>query len=62
MGATYRRKKGSDTWHFTGSCSKWPTSNYDEQESPPRGELCNECLAKATAPTPWQPPARRRRV
>ena len=43
----YRRKKGSDTWHYCRNCSKWPTSDYDEQHSKPiTGELCNECRGK----------------
>ncbi|MGX7947709.1 hypothetical protein [Oleidesulfovibrio alaskensis] len=44
---TYRKKNGSDTWHFCRNCSKWPTSDYKEQSSQPTtGELCNECRAK----------------
>lgn len=49
---TYRKKKGSDTWHYCRNCSKWPTSDYDEQSSKPStGELCNECKAKEQAGT-----------
>jgi len=44
---TYRRVKGSDTWHYCKNCSKWPTSNYEERHSKPTtGELCNECRSK----------------
>jgi len=45
---TYRRKKWeSDTWHWCRNCSRWPTSNYEEQQTKPTsGELCNECRAK----------------
>ena len=46
---TYRKKKGSDTWHWCKNCSKWPTSNYDEwtgDERPTSGELDNECKSK----------------
>jgi hypothetical protein len=44
---TYRKIKGSDTWHFCTNCSRWPTSNYDQEQSKPTtGELCNECRAK----------------
>jgi hypothetical protein len=36
----YRRRNGSDTWHFCRNCSNWPTSNYVEQQSrPTTGEL-----------------------
>jgi hypothetical protein len=62
MAGRYRRKKGSDTWHYCANCSDWPTSNYDEQDGKPRGEICNECLAKATAPSDWQPLVRRKLV
>jgi hypothetical protein len=48
----YRRKKGSDTWHWCRNCSKWPTSSYDERTSKPSsGELCNECQSKEKAGT-----------
>lgn len=46
----YRRRRGSDTWHFCTNCSRWPTSDYDERHSrPTNGELCNECRAKEQA-------------
>lgn len=48
----YRRKKGSDTWHWCTNCSNWPTSNYDEQRTKPTtGELDNECKRKEAART-----------
>ena len=47
---SYRRKKGSDTWHWCRNCSSWPTSGYEESiASPANGELCNECRAKEVA-------------
>ena len=47
MASNFRRKKGSDTWHFCSNCSNWPTSDYDERwDKPTSGELCNECRAK----------------
>jgi hypothetical protein len=47
MAATYRKRKGYDTWHFCSNCSQWPTSNYDEKtEKPTTGEFCNECKSK----------------
>lgn len=42
----YRKRKGSDTWHWCKNCSKWPTSNYDSRYSRPSYDLCNECKAK----------------
>jgi len=45
--AEYRKKKGSDTWHYCKNCSKWPTVDYDSQYSKPSsGELCDECKSK----------------
>jgi len=50
--ANYRRRKGSDAWHFCSNCSNWPTSSYDEQsQKPTTGEFCNECKAKKSAGT-----------
>jgi hypothetical protein len=47
--ASFRKRKGTDTWHFCSNCSNWPTSNYDEQANrPSSGEYCNECRAKRT--------------
>jgi len=43
----YRRKKGSDTWHFCKNCSRYPTENYEvSYTKPTSGELCDECLSK----------------
>ncbi len=43
----YRKKKGSDTWHWCKNCSNWPTSNYDSRYTKPTtGELDNECQSK----------------
>ena len=43
----YRKRKGSDTWHWCRNCSKWPTSNYESKyKKPTSGELCNECKSK----------------
>lgn len=47
---TYRKRKGTDTWHWCKNCSNWPTSNYEETSGrPTTGELDNECLAKEKA-------------
>ena len=52
MGTTYRKKKGSDTWHWCRNCSNWPISDYDERDTKPTsGELDNECKAKEAAGT-----------
>jgi len=47
-GRMYRKRKGSDTWHWCSNCSTWPTSAYEEQASSVSliGERCNECSAK----------------
>lgn len=43
----YRKRKGTDAWHFCTNCSNWPTSDYDSASTKPSsGEFCNECLAK----------------
>lgn len=42
----YRRKKGSDTWHWCRNCTNWPSSDYDERASRPSYDLCNQCLGK----------------
>lgn len=48
----YRKKKGSDTWHWCRNCEHWPTSDYDEQTNKPTsGELCNQCKSKDAAGT-----------
>jgi len=49
---SYRKRRGSDTWHMCSSCSNWPSSGYDSSSSrPSSGELCNECLAKQRSGT-----------
>lgn len=43
----YRKRKGTDTWHWCRNCSSWPTSDYTEQATKPTsGELCNQCRSK----------------
>ena len=43
----YKRRKGSDTWHWCKNCSSWPQFEYESRhEKPTYGELCNECKAK----------------
>lgn len=41
----YRKDRGSDTWHFSSDCSKWPAGDHVEVSIP--GELCNECKARS---------------
>jgi hypothetical protein len=48
--APYRRQKGQETWHFCSNCSKYPTSDYEEQTlTPSTGDDCRECKAKRAA-------------
>ena len=48
----YRRRTGSDTWHWCRNCNNWPTASYDERGTKPSsGDLCNECKAKDKAGT-----------
>jgi len=44
--AKYRKKRGSDTWHWCRNCKNWPTEDYTERDSRPGSDLCNECKAK----------------
>jgi hypothetical protein len=47
---TYRKRKGSDTWHWCKNYSNYPTHDYEETTvytgRPKSGELCNECRDK----------------
>ena len=46
----YRKRRGSDTWHFCSNCTNWPTSDFESSTSKPTtGELCNQCKAKKQA-------------
>jgi len=43
----YRKKVGSDTWHFCPQCKQWPDSNFDMKYTEPvSGEICNECRTR----------------
>ena len=46
--AEYRRKQGSDTWHWCGNCRHYPKSDYTTHPggTPTSGEKCDECKAK----------------
>ena len=44
---SWRRKKGSDAWHFCTNCSNWPTNDYEEVKTKPTsGQFDDECLSK----------------
>lgn len=45
-GKKYRRRRGSDAWHWCRNCSNWPTSGYEESDTGSGGEKCDECRAK----------------
>lgn len=45
--AIFRKTSGSYLWHFSESCSQWPTDDYLQLEiQPDVGELCGECKTK----------------
>lgn len=42
----YRRKKGTDLWHWCPDCTGWPDKNYEVRFGKPTdGILDNECRA-----------------
>lgn len=45
----YRKRFGSDTWHYMPKCRWWPAkalvANWSRCK-PKSGELCNECRSK----------------
>ena len=44
---SYRRRKGTDVWHWCSNCSNWPTSHYDvRRDEPDSGKFCDECRSK----------------
>jgi hypothetical protein len=47
MAVTFRRRRGTDMWHFCSNCSNWPRDDYDERATNPgSGLFCNECVRK----------------
>ena len=43
----YRKKQGSDIWHWYRNCSNWPRVDFDGQlGKPSTGSLCSECQAR----------------
>jgi len=46
----YRKRKGSDAWHWCKNCTNWPPLSQNpvvKHSKPTTGEFCNECKAKA---------------
>ena len=45
---TFKRKKGSGTWHWCANCSEYPdgTDVVSTYETPKRAKLCSECDSK----------------
>jgi hypothetical protein len=52
---TWRKRKGSDTWHFVTKCSNWPPvkDGQSRKTKPRSGELCDECLSKQAKALAW---------
>lgn len=50
----------SGEWHFHPQCSRWPETDYVEEDFPYSEEFCLECvkLYSRRAPTPARPEAR----
>jgi Protein of unknown function (DUF2442) len=49
LATEYRRREGSDTWHWCRNCSTAPKSDYRTRKTRPSENLCNECKAKERA-------------
>jgi len=48
----FRRRRGSDVWHFCRDCPNWPRIDYEEQYTKPAtGRLDPECEARKAAGT-----------
>ncbi|MFT5820559.1 MAG: hypothetical protein ACI8ZM_001802 [Crocinitomix sp.] len=40
----YRKRKGSDTWHWSTDCPNWPVINYDcKLSKQTQGQHCEKC-------------------
>lgn len=45
--AEYRKRRGSDVWHWCTNCTNWPRSDYEvSYTKPTSGELDNQCRSK----------------
>jgi len=53
---SYRRRRGTDVWHFMPQCPDWPTLDFRESSSPAAGNVCAECLDRQ----PMKVPSRRK--
>ncbi|NOH00400.1 MAG: hypothetical protein HND52_20740 [Ignavibacteriae bacterium] len=43
----YRRKKGSEMWHFCKNCPNWPFEDFDVRLTKPDDEKIDpECLSR----------------
>jgi len=52
MPLTYRRMRGTETWHFRTDCAHWPRAEYDEERrTPMTGRCCLECTYWPAAST-----------
>lgn len=44
----FRRKPTEETWHFSHTCSQWPTDDFISSKDPSGAyEVCNECIVKS---------------
>lgn len=45
---SYRKKTGSDLWHFCANCPNWPELDFEEQSAavPALENLCGDCREK----------------
>jgi hypothetical protein len=49
MAERYRSEPGSNIWHSSSQCSRWPLMEYWSHGSLPRaGALCTECEERET--------------
>lgn len=47
MATEWRKRNGTDTWHWCSNCSNWPTADFTSSATKPTsGELDNECRHK----------------
>lgn len=56
----YARQPGSDTWHFSRECRKYPVAHdtIRRETRPVSGLLCLDCKALTEGSTPQQATAR----
>lgn len=44
--STYVQGHNTDNWHWCRNCSQYPKTIEKTQTTRPKGDLCNQCLAK----------------